>query len=319
MSLTLPLLIKILLGFLIGLVIGYVVRVMSRPRLGPPLSLAKVHTVEIENTKVNYVREGTGPDLLLIHGMGASMFCWRLVFRPLTRFFRVTAVDLPGFGSSQKNIHLDYGLDGQTRRLKTFLDALDIDTVYIVGSSMGGTLALWLARLYPERVRGLVAISPAAHRKIIVFDLIRFEPLARVLGKAFLTPYMVERMARRAVSRADLVDRSAIEQYYRPYHKDEHAITTLWKAQATIRDSRLPEGLAELQTPTLILHGQKDKVIRERFIKEIAAIIPDSVLKLHSMGGHHLMEDEPDFVLSNIFSFFGVDPDGDKKIALIKS
>ncbi|MEZ4873623.1 MAG: alpha/beta fold hydrolase [Bdellovibrionales bacterium] len=81
-----------------------------------------------------------------MHGLGASVYIWRFIFKPLAKYFRVTALDLPGFGRSSKPI-ADYGLDAQSDRLLTALDRLDIKTAHFVGSSMGGALSLWLAKI----------------------------------------------------------------------------------------------------------------------------------------------------------------------------
>ena len=89
--------------------------------------------------RIHYLEAGTGPNLVLIHGLGASVFCWRLLIPLLAKKFRVIALDLSGFGLSDKRLDLEYGLDAQTARVEEFLASIKVDKFDVVGSSMGGT------------------------------------------------------------------------------------------------------------------------------------------------------------------------------------
>src|SRR5689334_15561788 len=76
--------------------------------------------IEVDGVKVHYVQAGTGKDLVLLHGIGASVFIWRFLFPLLQDRYRVTAVDLPGFGRSAKSSSRDYGLDSQAAIVARF-------------------------------------------------------------------------------------------------------------------------------------------------------------------------------------------------------
>jgi pimeloyl-ACP methyl ester carboxylesterase len=240
-----------------------------------------------------------------VHGIGASHFCWRLVFRELTKIYRVTAIDLPGFGGSDKNVALSYDLDAQTKRLARIVEALELSPAYVLGCSMGGLLGLWLQKTRPDLVKGLAVIAPAAHKKIVFMNTKPLTTVVSLLGMTFVTPYTIHMIYRRITTKKDLGTAAVINEYFRPYAKDKSALICFWKAQEALRDTRLPEELSTISQPVLIMYGSKDLMVRQRHLQEMLRYLPSAKLVEHPTGGHHLMEDDPDFVTENIKGFFG--------------
>jgi pimeloyl-ACP methyl ester carboxylesterase len=101
---------------------------------------------------------GTGPVLLLIHGMGGSYENWREVMEPLARRHRVIAPDLPGHGTSAPGAG-DYSLGALATGLRDLLLALGHDRATLVGHSLGGGIAMQLAYQFPELAERLVLVS----------------------------------------------------------------------------------------------------------------------------------------------------------------
>ncbi|MCD1295648.1 hypothetical protein CUJ83_11630 [Methanocella sp. CWC-04] len=116
-------------------------------------------TVLVDGINVYYEVEGKGEDLLLIHGMGMSGEIWKETIKAASRFFRVIALDLPGFGSSDKP-DAKYGIPYYVEYIKKFMDALEIEEAYVAGVSFGGYVAASFASKYPENVIKLVLTSP---------------------------------------------------------------------------------------------------------------------------------------------------------------
>jgi len=81
---------------------------------------------------------GQGPDLVLLHGLGASSFSWRHNRAPLSRHFRVITPDLPGHGRSPAPLDADYRAEALVRGVIDFLDWQGLDTVALGGNSLGG-------------------------------------------------------------------------------------------------------------------------------------------------------------------------------------
>lgn len=250
-----------------------------------------------------YHSSGRGPALVLIHGIGANLYCWRWLIPHLNTRFRVLAIDLPGFGGSSKPKSETYGLDEQCDRIFAFLDALAIDQAFVVGNSMGGNIALWLARSRPERIRGVTVIAPATSPKLIPLNLNRLAwasaPLSLLLSRPAL------RWAhRRTVSRKERVDLARVEESYRTYVRRPEAVRSFLRATEAIRDPRLPAALKEVKDPVLLLWGARDRLVSKKTIDDLEAALGATSRHVHETGGHHLQEDEPEWVAQHIVEFF---------------
>ena len=115
---------------------------------------------EINGRRMRYLTAGSGPALLLVHGLMGYSFSWTENLRELSRDFTVYAPDLFNAGWSDR-VEQDGSLETTARSLIQLLDALRIEKVFVVGSSHGGTLAMLTAVLASERVERVVAIAPA--------------------------------------------------------------------------------------------------------------------------------------------------------------
>lgn len=109
---------------------------------------------------VRYVEAGEGPAVLLLHGLSSSLITWYCNIAPLAEAgFRVIALDLPGYGDSDKPSHLDYDSESGARFLFDFTEKLGIERLSVVGSSAGGLIVGVFALTYPERVEKLAMVG----------------------------------------------------------------------------------------------------------------------------------------------------------------
>jgi pimeloyl-ACP methyl ester carboxylesterase len=118
----------------------------------------KSRTVTLHGRQVSFVEEGTGPVLLLIHGMAGTYENWREVIGPLSRHHTVLAPDLPGHGSSAPGGG-DYSLGALAAELRDLLAVLGHDRATLVGHSLGGGVAMQFAYQFPEIAERLVLVS----------------------------------------------------------------------------------------------------------------------------------------------------------------
>jgi pimeloyl-ACP methyl ester carboxylesterase len=114
--------------------------------------------VTLHGHSVTYVQKGTGPVLLLIHGMAGSLGTWRSVIDPLARNATVLAVDLPGHGASSPGGG-DYSLGSLAAGLRDVMTALGHDRATLVGHSLGGGIAMQFSYQFPEMTERLVLVS----------------------------------------------------------------------------------------------------------------------------------------------------------------
>jgi len=126
----------------------------------PPLG----RFAEIEGGHIHYFEQGSGPTLLLIHGLGGNMrnFTHSLVER-LKDKYRVILVDRPGSGYSTRPRRASGRIRAQADTMARFIDALRLERPLVVGHSLGGAIALSLALNHPEKVGGLALLAPATH------------------------------------------------------------------------------------------------------------------------------------------------------------
>src|SRR5215470_14399799 len=107
--------------------------------------LVQQHTTEIGGQEFKYFRAGSGPPILLVHGLLGGSFCWRFTIPALAQGRTVLALDLPGFGESDAPRRLDCGMPAQVERLASLVETLAFEQVDIIASSWGGAVAILLA------------------------------------------------------------------------------------------------------------------------------------------------------------------------------
>ena len=132
------------------------------------------HTVMIKDIPVRYQRvdavhgasdKGEREPIVLVHGLSASTLWWRRNVESLARERTVYLVDLPGFGSMRR-FATHFVLAQAGAWLVSWMDAVGLQCVDLIGHSMGGYICMWIAAHYPERVRRLVLVSPAVMPKV---------------------------------------------------------------------------------------------------------------------------------------------------------
>jgi len=125
------------------------------PRAYPFIS----RTVEIEGARVHYVDEGEGPTVLFVHGVPTWSFVWRHLIVGLRERYRCVALDLPGFGLSDKPAGDAYYPEAQATRLAAFVDALRLKDYALAVHDFGGPIGLSVALERPDAVRQLVLFN----------------------------------------------------------------------------------------------------------------------------------------------------------------
>lgn len=269
-----------------------------------PYKSSKIH--RFKDYDIHYQQSGRGKDLVLLHGIGASTYIWRYIIPLLEKNYKITAIDIPGFGLSGKYPKHNHGLDSQANIIHEFLVDLDIHDPYLAGSSMGGAIALWMALLYPSSYKKVAGLSPATNPKHTKNIRLRYINLMGRRFRLFLNYRLMSQLLRFVVSKKDLLTAEHINAYLRPYQDDGTSILCFMQAFDTLlKDRRLPESLKDVRADVLLLWGKRDMLTPFRYSKELLAIIPKSTLEVHETAGHHIMEEEPDWTAEKLANFFG--------------
>lgn len=258
-------------------------------------------TIKVDDFEIRFHRSGRGPYLILMHGIGADLQCWRFLVPLLQKMFTVVALDLPGFGQSSKIPDVSYGLDDQAKRICRFFDRLGIKEAFIVGNSMGGNLALWLAIAHRHRVKGVAVIAPPS--RVLPASLKKLSWVARPASYLVARP-TVHWIHRLTVSKRELVTRERVEETFKVYGGNPDAVASFLMATETLSDVRLMKRLREVDQPVLILWGSRDRLVSRRMIRKLERALPHYKSVSHIGGGHHLQEDEPQWTADKISEFF---------------
>ena len=157
--------------------------------------------VDVAGARVFYLHAGSGPPMLLIHGLVGSSANWRDVIPALARNSSVYAIDLVNMGRSQRIGGVDPRLRATARRIVAVMDALHLAKADIVAHSHGGAVALMLAALHPRRVRRLILFAPANPYSRSADPMIRLysTPWGGLL--AWTLPYLPARLQRIALGK----------------------------------------------------------------------------------------------------------------------
>ncbi len=155
--------------------------------------------IEVDGLKIHYLDEGSGPVLLMIHGLGGQMrnFTYGLV-EQLAGEFRVIVMERPGSGYSDAMPSGSAGLAGHARIVRRFIEALGLETPLLVGHSLGGAVALAVALDFPTGVCGLALIAPLTWPETTVPKVfrglaIRSPWLRRLVAWTVATPRAIAR------------------------------------------------------------------------------------------------------------------------------
>lgn len=260
------------------------------------------HFVHIDGAAVHYQEFGNAADktLLLIHGFGSSTFTWAETAPKLAaRGFHIVAVDMLGFGYSDKPAWFDYSITSQARVIERFMDRLGIGRAAVVGSSYGGAVSLSLALDYPERVEKLVLVGAVSNDEALSHPILRLASLPGV-GE-LITPFLVDskifaRMRMRetiAVSNHHLVNEYRLSNVRRPLLAADahHSLLTTsrnWDANRIERDAE------RLMQPTLLIWGDSDTVIPIHNAYKLHELILNSRFVVLKDCGHIPMEEKPE-------------------------
>ena len=263
--------------------------------------------IDIDGYKVHYVEAGTGPAILMLHGFGGTTASYRKLVPLLSNDHRCVAVDLKGFGYSERDATTGLSHTDQVEMLTKLLEQLGIERASVIGHSMGGAIAQRLAASHPDRVDALIlAASMPADRRM---------GRGAVRGAGLLRPFLplLEGIAARALLRGSFHDESLmrqdlIEMYLRPAHiRGSRAGLAKMIRDGALRDE--PVDMSRLSMPVLILAAAHDRISPLSMAQRLREVLPHARLVVIERAAHLLLEERPDECASAIREFLGDVPD----------
>ncbi len=274
----------------------------------------KLQHLSIHGHRVAVRTAGTGPVVLLIHGMAGSSLTWRHVLMPLAQKFTVVAPDLIGHGESGKPRRGEYSLGAHANMLRDLLHVLGHERATFVGQSLGGGVAMQLAYQYPEHCERLALVgSGGLGREVsIVLRALTFpgaeyvfplvcQPVMRDVGN--LVASWLARLGVRAAPAVEEVWRSyaslADADTRKAFFRTLHSVVDLG-GQAVTGTDRL---YLASHVPTLIVWGTADPFIPVSHAYDARDAMPGSRLEIFEDVGHFPHCEDPERFVEVLVDF----------------
>lgn len=256
---------------------------------------------DIDGQVVRYQRTGSGPPMLLIHGLLGGSFCWRFAVPFLAQRYAVHAVDLPGLAASDDS-GIDCSMSCQAQRLFRFMQQMSWKDLTVLGCSFGGAIAMLLAaqdREVSGRIRTLVLSAPV--NPWSDFGERRIRLLSTRLGGYFLRAVLpISRpchgiAVRRMYGDPKLMPHDAPEGYRTSVlqpGRAQNVLTALRNWQTDVESLR--KVIPQIQVPTLLIWGDRDQAVDPRSAAALIERLPEAEVKFIAGAGHLPFEEAPD-------------------------
>jgi pimeloyl-ACP methyl ester carboxylesterase len=239
------------------------------------LQLGRIAT---EHGEIALMQAGVGDQVLLLHGLGATKASFLPTVAALAGSFRVTAIDLPGFGDSAMPVGAAYDPPFFARAVAGVLDALGIERAHLIGNSMGGRVALEVGFEFPERTGQLALLAPS----LAWLRERRWAPLLRAvrpeLGLIQPAPrVIVDRIARAMVPGGnDGWSAVGVDEFLRGYLTPRGRAAFYAAARNIYLEDpdRFWSRLRELQGEALFVWGRQDRIVPIGFARHVREALP---------------------------------------------
>lgn len=254
---------------------------------------------------------GKGKPVVFLHGLGASSYTWRHILPELAKTHHVIAIDLKGFGNSDKPLDERYSIFDQAQLINNYLREKNLRGVVLVGHSFGGGVALATALsdldTKSKRIERLVLIDSIAYRQPmpLFFQILR-TPVVGEVGLALIPP---EVQISRALSIAYYdgwkVEEETVRRYAESLQSEggRHALLHTINNLEPERADEISPRYRELKQPTLLLWCEHDRIVPLKFGKRLAGDLQNSRIHFILNCGHIPQEEQPTETLRSIQQF----------------
>lgn len=313
---------KIVLGIIIFLIVAYTasfIFIKSSYRDIDILLDNDSRFVEVCGINAHYKVFGNSKEkILLIHGFGASLNSHNDIFAPLSRRFTVIAVDLPGFGLTERvsdcSCNFDpYSRNGQVEFIKEFISKLNLGSIYISGHSMGGEVAAIFTVRYPEMVKGLILEDAA------IYVGGGFPPFVRLIlrnpvGRALFTilTYPMLLSLRGVIKKAFYDDTKVTQEKTKLYEKALKVRNWdygLYRIVVADNSVDYLNKLNSIEVPVLVITGKNDAIVKPEIAEKISSTIKNSSLVEIEECGHIPHEEAPNIFVDAVIRFIFKSPE----------
>ncbi len=264
--------------------------------------------VTIEDTKIHYVSAGKGEAILLIHGWPTSAYLWRNIIPELSKNNLVIAVDLPGFGASDKHIDASFSFRYYERILNGLLNHLSIEKLTLGVHDLGGPVGLFWMVNNMHKVDRLILFNTLVYPEFSWgVKLFMMATMFPGLRNWITSQSGIERAIKFGVYQKEKLSDEIIQNYQDPF-KDVNSRKVLLKSVQRLSPKgfhKIAKELSNYKGPVQIIYGENDKILPKvgDTMKRIQQDLPQAKLTALPECGHFLQEDKPDEIAKLVSNF----------------
>lgn len=244
------------------------------------------------------------PPIILIHGVLASMHTFHKLIPILTKHYSVIAIDLPGFGKSEKSSSFIYSYQNYAQLVIQCIDYFKLDKVNIVGHSMGGQIALNVALQKPDKIDHLILLASSGYlpKAKTWLTYATYLPFSHLAAKFFLRHETVLANLQTVLYDHSYITEEIINEYERPL-KEKNFYKALVRLLRYREGDLSREQLHHISKPVLIIWGEEDQVLSPEIGERLAKDLPHATFMSYSKTGHLLTEEKPQEIGEEIINF----------------
>jgi pimeloyl-ACP methyl ester carboxylesterase len=285
---------------------------MQHPRQNPirtKYQTAASRYVEVDGKYFHYRIEGSGPTLILLHGVMASLHTWDGWVEQLASKYRIIRLDLPGFGLSDPLTSPDhYSPEHSIEMFDKLRAAFGVERFLLAGNSLGGFLSWFYAAHHPDRVEKLILVDPIAYPQALP-GVISFASLPGIgeIARHWAPRVLVEQNVRQVYGDPSAITKATVERYYELLmHETNRSSMVAYfrRIRQFAKDVKIAPVVRKIQTPTLLMWGGKDRWVPPALIEKWKRDVKQLEVKVYPSAGHVPMEELPVETARDAHEFF---------------
>lgn len=266
--------------------------------------------VEVDGLRLHYREHGAGDAVLLLHGWPTSSYLWRDVMVPIANAGRrAIALDLPGFGKSDKPLESSYSFRFHARVLTGFLDALGIERTSLVVHDLGGPIGLYWAKEHPARLDRLALCNTIVYPEMS-WAVVAFVAACKlpVIRRAMVSQWGLALAMRAGVSDPSRLSPDAVREVQAPFRSRAAQKALLLSAHGLHPSGfeEIARWLPSVRAPVRIVYGARDRILPDvaQTMRRVARDVPHAVTTVLEDSGHFLQEERGPELGALLAAFF---------------
>lgn len=266
------------------------------------------HFIKVAGVNYHYTEyPGDGANVVLLHGFAASTYTWEAMAKMLNqKGYHVWAMDLKGFGWSDKPLDADYSAVALMEDVNGWMAAVGLTETVFVGNSLGGAIAVLLSDAHPERISKMVLIDAGGYpfdppTAIKLAQL----PLSTFFAEMIFGPWMIRHNLKQVFHNKELVTDERVREYFQRTNS-QNGVATLIRTGRSVdfsEENPIVHAAADNTTPTLIIWGEADQWIPLDVGRRFENEMSNAVLTVIPQCGHIPQEEKPEETARLILDF----------------